>query len=150
MEDNDQMLPIHVILGVEEYSKIKTKTMIKVGKQNEPIAEKTHLGWTIASPGKDCDVTSMMLTRNSMCDHDQLYRLDVLGTEDIPIGDQMYVHQEFQDQLKRKTDGSYETSLLWKPRHPPLHNNKNGSLSRLGNLIRKLQNQPKELEQYDQ
>ena len=97
MGDNDQMLPIHVILGVEEYSKIKTKIMIKVGKQNEPIAEKTHLGWTIASPGKDRDVTSMMLTRNSMCDHDQLYRLDVLGTEDILTGDQMYVHQEFQD-----------------------------------------------------
>ena len=152
MEDNDQKpeLPIHVILGVGEYSKIKTKTMIKVGKQNEPIAEKTHLGWTITSPGKDRDVTSMMLTRNSMCDHDQLCRLDVLGIEDSPTGDQMYVYQEFQDQLKRKADGSYETSLLWKPGHSPLHSNKNGSLSRLGSLIRKLRNQTKEFEQYDQ
>ena len=138
------------MLGVGEYLKIKTKTMIKVGKQNEPIAEKTHLGWTITSPGKDRDVTSMMLTRNSMCDHDQLCRLDVLGIEDSPTGDQMYVYQEFQDQLKRKADGSYETSLLWKPGHPPLHNNKNGSLSRLGNLIKKLRNQPLKFEQYDQ
>ena len=34
MEDNDQKaeFPINVILGVGEYSKIKTKTMIKVGK----------------------------------------------------------------------------------------------------------------------
>ena len=53
MEDNDQKpgLPIHVILGVGEYSKIKTKTMIKLGKQNEPIAEKPD--WTITPPGKD-------------------------------------------------------------------------------------------------
>ena len=84
--------------------------MIKVGKQKEPIAEKIHLGWAITSPGKDPDNTSMMWTRNSMCDHDQLCR----------------------------------------PRHPPLHNNKNGSLSRLGNLIKKLRNQSKEFEQYDQ
>ena len=85
MQDNDQKaeLPIHVILGV--------------GKQIEPTAEKTHLGWTITSPGKDRDVTSMMLTRNSMCDHDQLCRLVVLGKEDSPTGDQMYVYQEFQD-----------------------------------------------------
>ena len=67
-----------------------------------------------------------------------------------PTGDQMYVHQEFQDQLKRKADGSYETSLLWKPGHPPLHNDKNGSLSRLSNLIRKLRKQPIEFEQYNQ
>ena len=84
-----------------------------------------------------------------MHDHDQLCRLDVLGIEDSPTEDQMQVYQELQDQLKRKANGSYETLLSWKPRHPPLHDNKNGSLSRLGNLIRKLQNQLKEFEQYD-
>ena len=62
MEDNDKkpVLPIHVILGVGECLEIKTKTIIKVGNQHEPIAEKTYLGWTIASPGKDRDATSMM------------------------------------------------------------------------------------------
>ena len=151
MEDNDQKqeLPIHVILGIGEYSKIKTKAIIKVGEQSEPVADKTHLDWTITFPGKDRDVTSMMLTRNSMCDHDQLCRLDVLGIEDSPTGDQMYVYQEFQDQLKCKADGSYETLLLWKPEHPPLHNNKNGNLPRLGNLIRNPRKQPKEFDQYD-
>ena len=152
MEDNDQKqeLPIHVILGIGEYSKIKTKAIIKVGEQSEPVADKTHLDWTITFPGKDRDVTSMMLTRNSMCDHDQLCGLNVFGIEDCSTGDQMYVYQEFQDQLKRKADGSYETSLLWKPRLPPLRDNKNGRLSRLGNLIRKLRMQPKEFEQYVQ
>ena len=152
MEDNDQKpeLSIRVILGVGENSNIKTKTMIKVGNQNEPIAEKTHLRWTITSPVKVRDVTSVMLTRNSMCDHDQLCRLDVLGIEDSPTGDQMYVYQEFQDQLKCKADGSYETFLFWKSANLRLQNYKDGSLSRLGNLIRKLQKQPKEFDQYDQ
>ena len=39
---------------------------------------------------------------------------------------------------------------MWKPGHPPLQNNKNGSLSRLSNLIRKLRKQPKEFEEYKQ
>ena len=87
MEDNDQKpgLSICIILGVGEYSKIKTNTTIRVGKQSEPIAEKTDLGWTITSPSKDCNVTSMMSSRNSIY-HDQLWRPDVLGTEDSPTG----------------------------------------------------------------
>ena len=121
--------------------------MIRVGKQSEPIVQKTHLGWTIISPGKVCDVTSMMLTKNSICDHDQLCRLNVLDIEGSPTGDRIYVYQYFQDQLERKADGSQETALLWKPGHPPLNSNKNGTLSRLNNLIIKL---PKDFEQYDQ
>ena len=62
----------------------------------------------------------------------------------------MYVYQEFQDQLKCKADGSYETFLFWKSANLRLQNYKDGSLSRLGNLIRKLQKQPKEFDQYDQ
>ena len=40
LEDNDQKpeLLIHIILGAGENSKTKTKIMIRVGKQSEPIA----------------------------------------------------------------------------------------------------------------
>ena len=62
----------------------------------------------------------------------------------------MYVHQEFKDQLERKADGSCETALMWEPGHSALHSNKNGSLSRLKNLIKNLRKQLKEFEQYDQ
>ena len=68
IKNNNQKskLPIHVVLDVREYMKIKTNAMIRVEKQGEPIAEKTHLGWTITSLGKDCNATS--LTRNPICD----------------------------------------------------------------------------------
>ena len=48
----------------------------------------------------------MMLTKNSICDHDQLCRLNVLDIERSPTGDRIYVYQDFQDQLERKADGS--------------------------------------------
>ena len=46
----------------------------------------------------------MMLTREAICDHDLLCRLDALGTEDSPTGDQMYVYQEIKEQLECKAN----------------------------------------------
>ena len=46
MKDNDQKSERsnHIMLGVGKYSKIKTNTVKRVGKQSESIAERTHLG----------------------------------------------------------------------------------------------------------
>ena len=46
MDDNDKKseLPIHVILGASEYSRIKTETKPKIGQPSEPIAELTTPG----------------------------------------------------------------------------------------------------------
>ena len=71
----------------------------------------------------------MLLTRNSTCDHDQLYRLCILDVEDQPSGDQEFVYRELKDQLQRHPEGFYETFLIWKVNHPTLDNNKTGSLN---------------------
>ena len=91
----------------------------------------------------------MLLTRNSTCDHDQLCRLDVLGIEDQPSGDQEFVYKEFRDQLQRHSEDFYETSLIWKVGNPNLENNIAGSLLRLKSLLGKLKKDPKIFEQYD-
>ena len=41
--------------------------------------------------------------------------------------------------MQRSPDGWYETTLPWKGNHPPLPNNKSGSLRRLDSLARKLE-----------
>lgn len=87
----------------------------------------------------------MFLTQTSPVDYEALCRLDVLGLEDRPVGDQCLVYEEFKEQLERSREGWYETSLLWKDNHPPLPNNKYESL----NLVRKLEKQPGMLEKYD-
>ena len=46
--DTKNILPVHLILGASDYARIKTR----IGALNEPIAEKTKLGWTVISPGK--------------------------------------------------------------------------------------------------
>jgi hypothetical protein len=77
------------VIGANEYTKIKTETSPpKIGSQGEPIAEKTKFDWTIMSPGKEVNLNEMFMTQTSSADYEKLCRLDVLGLEDSPTGDQ--------------------------------------------------------------
>ena len=84
------------------------------------------------SPGNEVNASEMFLTaQTSSTDYEKLCRLNVLGLEDSPTGDLGEVYKEFQEQLQRSPDRWYETTLPWKGNHPPLPNNKSGSLRRL-------------------
>ena len=147
--DTKEFLPVHLILEVCDYTKIKTETAPLIGSANEPIAEKTRFGWTIISPGKEVDLSQMFLTQTSTVDYDNLCRLDVLGLTDCATGDQDEVYSEFKEQLRRDEEGWYETSLPWKGNHPPLPSNEAGSLRRLTGLVKELRSQEM-IERYDQ
>ena len=45
MDDVDEKphLPVHLILGVSDYAKIKTESKPKIGKPREPVAELTKV-----------------------------------------------------------------------------------------------------------
>ena len=93
MDDTDTkpQLPIHIVLGNREYARIKTSTKPLVGKELEPIGEKTKLGWFIMSPGVEFDNKAMLLTQSSQADFENLCRLDVLGLADTSGNDQVAV-----------------------------------------------------------
>ena len=110
---------IHVILCINEYTRIKMAVYQRVGEIGEPIAEQTRFGWTIMSSGAEVDIENMFLTQTLVAEYEELCRLDVLGLEDTPTGDQRVVHQEFVKQMKRSPEGLYETALPWKGNHPP-------------------------------
>ena len=74
---------------------------------------------------------------------------DVLGLTDTSNGDQNIVYTEFKEQLQRNTQSWHQTGFPWKPNHPTLHNNKNGSLARLSNLLSKLQRDPELFKKHD-
>ena len=113
MEDKDSkgLLPVHLILGASDYAKIKTETAPRVGALGEPIGEKTKLGWTIISPGKEVDLSPMFLTQTSSLDYDNFCTLDVLGLEDSSTGDQTEVYTEFKEKLTRNKDGTKQDFL---------------------------------------
>ena len=60
--DEKVMLTVHLILGANEYAKIKTGARPRVGCSGEPVAEYTKFGWTILSPGMGLDLSNIFLT----------------------------------------------------------------------------------------
>ena len=70
--ESKSSLPIHLFLGASELSKIKVKALPRIGQLGEPIAELTRLGWVIISPGRELDVTKIILNRTTTQDYDQL------------------------------------------------------------------------------
>ena len=123
LTDNDKkdQLPIHVILSMGDYSRIKTTQPPLVGEAGEPVAEYTKLGWFIMSPGNEIDRQAIFLTETSQVDYEELCRLDVLGLRDSTEDDQEAVHAEFKEQLQRSAEGWYETGLPWRSKHPICH-----------------------------
>ena len=65
INDHDKKLelPVHVISGVNDYTRIKTQERLRVGLPGEPIAELTKLGWVILSPGKENASTNILFTK---------------------------------------------------------------------------------------
>ena len=140
MDDDDtkKMLPVHMILGANDFAKIRTGERLRVGRRGDPVAEFTRFGWTIMSRGADSGLSPALLAVNSNVDYEKLCALDVLGLADSATGDQNAVYDEFKEQLVRSPEGWYETGLPWKGNCPPLPNNREGSLRRLNTLVRKL------------
>ena len=126
-------LPVHLVLGAGEYTRIKTATKPLVGREGEPIAEKTKLRWFIMSPGNEVD--TLLFAKSSQKDYEELCRLDVLGLSDSAEHSQQTVYSEFKEQLSRSPEGWYKTGLPWRGSHNPLPDNEQGSLRRLANLI---------------
>lgn len=137
--DIKEQLPVHVVLGSEEYARIKTDARPQIGREGEPLGEKTKLGWFIMSPGTEFDHNTMLLTQTSQSDYEDLCRLDVLGLADTTEHDLGVVHTEFKEKLQRSPEEWYETGLPWRGNHPTLPTNEQGSLRRLSSLIKKLE-----------
>ena len=85
-EDEKERLPVHLILGAGDYSKIKTTSKPRIGSPGELVVELTKFGCTIMSPGEEVNLNKMLLTQVRRDDYEQLCRLDVLGLQDKATG----------------------------------------------------------------
>ena len=101
-EDNNTrpQIPIQAVLGASEYATVKTSKAQRVGKQGQPVAGKTLLGWTLMSPGREDVGLPVLLTQSALVDYEQLCSLDVLGLTDTHENNQLEVYEEFKEQLE--------------------------------------------------
>ena len=67
-------LLINLILGASEYTRIKIQEMPRLGKPGEPAAELTRFGWVLMSPGKEVELSKLIVIKTSTDDYENLYR----------------------------------------------------------------------------
>ena len=91
--------------------------MSRFRQPDEPAAELICFGWVLISPGKETEINNLMCTKTSKDDYENLSLLEVLlddlvfcrlGATDI-ARDDIAVHQDLKDQLRRSKDSWYET-----------------------------------------
>ena len=72
-DDSDKdKLPIHVVLGVNKYTAIKTSTAPRVGNVGKLIGERTKHGWIVLSPGREDVASTLLLTSLTSTAYEQL------------------------------------------------------------------------------
>ncbi len=103
-------LPVHMIIGASDYSKIKTPTKPRIGKPGDQIAELTSFGWVVMSPGLEADLSNMFFAKSSTADYEKLVSLNVLGLDSKEESEP--VHHKFRDQLERSEEGWHQTGLI--------------------------------------
>ena len=84
LNDHDRIseLPVSVILGISDYTKIETQKWPRVGFPREPIAELTKFVLVIVSPGRETGVTNISFSKTCSHDYEKLFSLDCLGFEE--------------------------------------------------------------------
>lgn len=69
--DNDErkyLLPIHIILGANDYAKIRLSASVLVGQDGDPVVQHTKFGWPLCL----LEQLKKCLTVNSTTDYDNL------------------------------------------------------------------------------
>lgn len=79
MEDTDKKKQLlgYIILGANDYAKIKTSKLQQTGAMGEPVAKYTHFRYALMSRGMKTDLGSMFLVQTASNDYEELYRMDV-------------------------------------------------------------------------
>lgn len=147
-------LEIDVLVGADYLWQFQKGSAVR-GKQDEPVAIETELGWVLSGPlAIECERsdsanivtvnTVVMQERNSIDSQlDRLWDLDSLGIR--PVNE---VHEEFSDNIEF-TGKRYSVKLPWKTGHRRLPTNQHAGLACLRNQVKKLQKTPALLKEYD-
>ena len=131
----------------------------RMGRQDEPIAVKTQLGWTLFGSisykhGKRLHLNTASISQGDTIHQslERFWEMDSYGT--IPsqpdlgcsVDDRQAV--EILERTTKKVDGHFETGLLWRDENIVLPNNRCMAVSRLHSTERKLMKHPQLAQKY--
>lgn len=150
-EDERPML----LIGQDNWNLIVSRKVLK-GKQNQPAASLTSLGWVLHGRGNVSAVNSVnhcSIAHDEGCIEAMIkkhFELDALGIQQRrPSNDaDEKALETLRQTVKRRPDGRFEAGLLWKSDNETLPCNYRQALSRLQGIERKLEKNAALKEEY--
>ena len=64
--DKKSELPLHLIFGASDHTKMNFQVMPRIGQLGEPVGELTRFGWVLMSPRKEAKTNKLMCMKVSM------------------------------------------------------------------------------------
>ena len=103
------------------------------------------------SSRKESSYSNVLLRTAAINTYEELCSLDILGLSDTHHLSKLddVVFEKFKRQLTQDENGCFETNLIQKEGQSKLENTIAGSLGRLKNLVRNLQQEPEKFKAYD-
>ena len=150
---SNDLLEIDVLIGADNLWAFQSGKVVK-GKDDEPVAVDTCLGWVVSGPLKgssENECANVYFVSESGkrsvsdigCDVAKLWDLDTLGVREFDD-----VHEALLDKIKFNGT-KYSVKLPWKQGHGHLPTNYSNSLARMKGQIKRLTGEPKLLSEYD-
>ena len=103
--DPKAVLPVHVILGVNDYTKIKTQERPRVGLEGEPVAELNYDEWLFRQ-----EATVKLLIYCFLKHLCVIMKTCAAWKNHVKSDDLVY--DKFRKQLGHDSEGYYETNLM--------------------------------------
>ena len=104
-----------IILGANDFAKIKMGTCPRVGQSGESFAEQTKMGWFIMLLGRETDIVSALFTKTSVTITKNLFSHSCLTQASVhgrPLSKKdMYLEYNFMEMYKTSTQ--QEVQLQW-------------------------------------
>ena len=150
---SNDLLEIDVLIGTDNLWAFQSGKIVK-GKDDEPVAVDTCLGWVVSGPLKgssENECANVYFVSESGkrsvsdigCDVAKLLDLETLGVRECDD-----VHEALLEKIKFNRT-KYSVKLPWKQGHGHLPTNYSNSLARMKGQINRLTGEPKLLSEYD-
>lgn len=138
---------IHLILGDSTYCKIRTDQVYK-GRPEDPIVEETTFGWVIYAGKEYADNRCLFVKRPATMRNSILWT-STIWVEDRGEDDHLQIYSDFKENITRRENGRYEVSVPWISGSELSNTNGQPSRKRLVGIERKLNNNPKLKEEWE-
>lgn len=155
-DENSANRPIELLLGAEVFSVI-LKPGVRIGKENQPVAQETSFGWIVSgkinqtanyNASAICSSLHVSCFEKLVKSVEKFWLIEEVPTRHYLSADDMKCESIFRTTTIRRSDGRYEIRIPFKNEKPELADSYNHALAMYRKLEGRFRRDPELAEMY--